>query len=204
MSKYRVLLWIALVAALLALVTAAMAERAVVPIPERPPITVPAIPANAVLLYQADPKCPPSIETITLPALPVRDCLMRESRLAAVRIVLRDHIDPANDSPCWAFMDPRMYANCLDVAARQLPSVSYGLSARYVTGFLAGAPWQGCAAGISDRPIFVSLAEPGRVNSLLCWEAANSWLIDTMHRRDLTDGPVTAEATSAALTACGF
>lgn len=183
---------------------------ALAPVPE--PVIVPGgsvsvspgvIPPGAVLVYMPDPRCPPAQTTITLPPLALRDCLSLQARLAAARIVKRDGVGIGAASPCYPFYGVER-ANCLDVAARTLPGVSYGMSGRWIRGLRVGEPWEGCAAGVSGNPIFVSLAEPWRVNALLSWEASNAWLWLAFDRIDLTDGPIISESTSAALTACGL
>lgn len=183
--------------------TEAPAAVVIAPPPEPVPVPAPpAPPAGAVAVWYADTTCPPIVQSITLPDPEVAACVLHEARQAAVRIVLRDHTTPGNASPCWAFFG-QMYANCLDVAARKLPAVSYGHSGRRIEGLLNGKPWNGCAAGISGDPIFVSLAQPARIWGLHGWEAANEFIWHTMDRADITDGPIVSESTSAALAACG-
>lgn len=178
--------------------------RGTVPVgPRTPPPPEPTIPDAAVLLWQIDSRCSPAVETVTLPPLALRDCLTLQARLAAARIVKRDRVGIGSGSPCYPYTGV-MRDNCLDVAARTLPGVSYGMSGRWIRGLRVGEPWEGCAAGISGNPIFVSLAEPWRVNALLSWEASNAWLWLAFDRIDLTDGPIISESTSAALTACGL
>lgn len=177
---------------------------AVAPQPVPVPVTVvPQPPPGAVVVWYADARCTPSVPSVTLPDPARAACLMREARLAMVRIVRRDAVAPGVKSPCWAYVDPQEYAACLDWQARKLPAVSYGHSPRHVRGSLYGTPWEGCAAGISGDPIFVSLAEPGRVLALHAWEATNEFLWRSYGRLDLTDGPLVAEATTAATAACG-
>lgn len=173
--------------------------------PPREPEVVPApviAPSGAVVVWYADARCTPTVSSVTLPDPARASCLMRESRLAMVRIVRRDAVAPGVKSPCWAYIDPQEYAACLDWQARKLPAVSYGHSSRHIRGSLNGQPWEGCAAGISGDPIFVSLAEPSRINGLHGWESANEFLWKSYDRLDLTDGPLVAEATNAATAAC--
>ena len=164
-------------------------------------ITAP-VPEGAVLVWYADPRCQPQIAAISLPPLALRDCLVREARLAALRIALRDKVRLGPLSPCYPFVGVER-TNCLDVAARRSPGVSYGLSPRWTVGLLEGQPYEGCAAGISGDPIFVSMADRTRVNGLHCWEGSNEWLWKTLDRPDLTDGAIVGESTTAALAACG-
>ena len=95
-----------------------------------------------------------------------------------------------------------MYENCIDVAVRKYPAISYGLSGHFLKGSLYGQPWEGCAAGVSGNPIRVSLVEENRVNSLIAWESANYWMWILMDRLDLTDGNYIAQATNESIAAC--
>jgi hypothetical protein len=95
-----------------------------------------------------------------------------------------------------------MYINCIDVAIRNYPTITYGLSGQYLKGSLYGQPWEGCAAGVSGNPIRVSLAQPPRELSLIAWESANYWMWKVMDRLDLTDGNYIGQATNAAITTC--
>lgn len=176
------------------------------PAPQPEPMPVPApptAPVGAVVVWYPEAGCPPVASSVALPDAGKAECVVREARLAIVRALLRDHVQPGNDSPCWAYLDPYVFANCLDVAARRLPAISYGYSGRWVSGLLYGRPWSGCAAGIGDDPIFVSLAEPWRIWGLHGWEGANEFLWHTFDRADLTDGPLISEAASYATAACG-
>ena len=191
---------------LLLLAAPATAQHTVVPAPPREPEITPApvvTPPGAVVVWYADANCPPSVTSVTLPDPQRATCLMREGRLAVLGFVRRDGVAPGTKSPCWSYTVPAEYLACLDWQARLLPAVSYGHSGRYVRGSLYGTPWEGCAAGVSGDPIFVSLAEPGRVSALIAWEAANAWLWRAYDRLDLTDGPLVAEASVAAVAACG-
>lgn len=196
----------AVLAVLAHLATPAAAQHTVVPAPPREPEITPApvvAPPGAVVLWYADANCPPSVPSVTLPNPQRAACLMREGRLAVLGLVRRDGVAPGTKSPCWSYTVPAEYLACLDWQARLLPAVSYGHSGRYVRGSLYGTPWEGCAAGVGGDPIFVSLAEPWRVDGLLAWEAANAWLWLSYDRLDLTDGPLVAEASVAAVAACG-
>lgn len=177
---------------------------AVAPQPEPVAVTVPPVARDgAVVLWYAQSACPPVVSSVTLPDRTHAECLMREARLAVVRIVRRDAKAPGRKSPCWSYVDPATYLTCLDQQARTLPRLSYGHSGIYVEGFLAGKPWRGCAAGTGDNPIFVSLADPARVWSLHAWEASNEYLLNSYDRLDLTDGATVSEATNYAVRACG-
>ena len=183
----------------------ARAPKRAVPLPDPMPVTAPLLPpSGAVILYYADPRCPPSVPTAALPSKAARDCYALRVRLALVGILKRDKITPGKASPCYSYTDPGVYANCLDVAARTLPAQAYGLSGQWTKGLLYGEPWEGCAAGFAQKDyVFASLAEPARVLPLVAHEAANNWLQVTYDRLDLTDGPIVGEASNAAKAACG-
>lgn len=178
---------------------------ATVPLPEPVAVTAPLLlPGGAVILYYADGRCPPSVPSATLPTRAASDCYATQARLALIRLVRRDKVSPGKASPCYSYLDPTMYANCLDVAARTLPAQAYGLSGQWVKGLLYGEPWSGCAAGYAQRDyVFASLGEPARVLGLVAHEAGNNWMQVTFDRLDLTDGPLISEAVSAARAACG-
>lgn len=178
---------------------------AVLPLPDPVVVTAPLLPpANGIVLYHADPKCPPSVATVALPDKAVRDCYALRARLALVSRLLADHVEPGDASPCAQFLSPQSFASCLDIEARKLPAQAYGLSGQWTSGLLQGKPWSGCASGIAYREVaFASLAEPARVMPLVAWEAGNNFLGYTFDRMDLTDGPLISAATTAAKAACG-
>lgn len=176
---------------------------AVAPQPVPVPVTAPpSAPPGAVVVWYADPRCTPSLTRISLPDPTRAECLMREARLAILRIVQREKLQPGPESPCYRYRSPE-YESCLDFAARSLPGLGYGFSGRWVSAHIGAKPFAGCVAGMSTSPIFVSLAEPERVDSLTAWEAANNWLTFIFGTMALADGPLVSEATNAALAACG-
>ncbi len=182
-------------------------ERSVALLPPPDPvvITAPLLPpANGVVLHYADTRCPPIATTVTLPAVAARDCYALQSRLALVTVLLRDRVQPGKASRCYPYVDPALYRNCLDVAARVLPGQAYGLSGQWVRGLRLGETWTGCAAGVAyEDVVFASLAEAARVLPLVAWENGNQYLGYVFDRMDLTDGPLISAATTAAKAACG-
>jgi hypothetical protein len=178
-------------------------EVVMIPVPRREPVTVPpedkplVAPLGATIVYFPDGRCSPSIATVTFPDQEKVKCIAREARLAINRL----NVQPGKNSPCWEFFG-KEYENCIDLPARAPLGVSYGMSPRYVRGLLLGKEWEGCAAGISGNPIFVSLHDSRNVLPLVGWEAGNHQMNEILGRADITDGPLINQAKEEALTAC--
>ena len=156
-----------------------------------------------MIVYDAEPQCPPFISTITLPSREKTDCIQAATGQALKNLIIAKNIQPNSKSPCYPFFG-QMFVNCIDVAVRTYPAISYGLSSHYLKGSLYGQPWEGCAAGVSGDPIRVTLAQPPRELALIAWESANYWMWITMDRLDLTDGDYIAQVTNTAMSACNL
>jgi hypothetical protein len=162
-------------------------------------------PLDGAFVYEADPVCLGSGVGSILPNLTTAIC-MRAKAIEYIRKETQSgRIVPGPGFKACSYPSDPNWPNCVAFAlAKVTPEIRFGVTPKYVNGSIGGAPYSGCAAGISfERYIRVSIADLPRSYRLVSWEAANGTLAYTLDLYTSADGPIVAAATAYAAAQCG-